>query len=485
MKRAKFLLIAFLIFIFFFSCRNEASIQRQTIAQVGNREITPDEFRLFYELDPNFGIDSTGYPALLDELDKQVDQVLSSIKGRKEGLFDDSTFVMAREWERHQAMLRQLYREVIEKNVEISEQELRQAYLHDNIKVHARHLFSPDLAQAEEWHRKLITGASFDALAPEAFKDTTLSRSGGDLGWIKLGELDEDFAAGIEKLKQGEISEPVRTRWGYHVIQLLDRQDEVVLSQDDFARQKPSLRKKLERRKKNQLSALYIAEFMRDRNPQPNRATFRLFWSALASGEDEKAELSSTRMFTNELIRGMKARLKPHLKDALISYNGGNVSLGEYLDGLKKIPVSNRPRFRTPRQLSDKMGIWVRDEFLLPEAERRNLQNHPTVMQEVRDFAEEQSYLYFLQNEIDRLPVDDATRNYFAAKGKNKSIPDPRLKRFHTLQEWQWWKAQGNLHRELRKLSVPVTIDSLKLQQVNREIDWKGRIRMFAIRKPE
>lgn len=465
-------------------CQQKSEKPADVIARVNNRQVTLEEFRRFYELDPNFGMDSTGYPALSDELNKYLDRVLAFRKAKKEGAADDSLFQKAEKWELSQAMLRQLYRDVVEKKIKIPETEIRQAFLRANSEVHVRHLFAEDSAKINRWYREIQNGASFDSLAGEAFQDTLLSKNGGDLGWVKLGGLDEQFAEAVERLGRNQISAPVKTRWGYHIVQLLDRKDQVLLNEDEFRRQYRSLQKQLKQRKSAELAGNFISSFMKDLNPQPVLPTFRLLWSALAWENPESRRLASPRLFDNRLIATVTRRMRHHLDEPLIQMRNGKMTVREYLRALKEIPLSNRPRFRTPRQLSNQMGVYIRDQLLLIEARRNGLQHHPRVMREVREFLEEQSYYHYLRVELDSLKIPGWVKRYFAKKDTTQVRRHPALTKFHTLQEWSWWRAERNLHSRLRAPEPDIFIDEQKLRLENKQIDWGSRIRMFAVRKP-
>lgn len=79
------------------------------------------------------------------------------------------------------------------------------------------------LATIHEIQRKLDEGASFEELAKEYSQDQGSASKGGDLGFFGRGRMVptfEDAAFGLTEI--GEVSEPVRTRFGYHLIKLLD-----------------------------------------------------------------------------------------------------------------------------------------------------------------------------------------------------------------------------------------------------------------------
>jgi len=65
-------------------------------------------------------------------------------------------------------------------------------------------------------------GTPFAKLATEFSEDPSSAVRGGSLGWMKQGEFPAEFEAAVESLSIGQISDPVRTDHGYHIIQLLE-----------------------------------------------------------------------------------------------------------------------------------------------------------------------------------------------------------------------------------------------------------------------
>lgn len=74
------------------------------------------------------------------------------------------------------------------------------------------------LAKAQALSEQLTNGADFAELAKAESSDPGSASSGGDLGIYEQGLLDGPFEQAVYALKQGEISEPVRTAFGYHLI---------------------------------------------------------------------------------------------------------------------------------------------------------------------------------------------------------------------------------------------------------------------------
>lgn len=81
------------------------------------------------------------------------------------------------------------------------------------------HILTSHEYEAQDIERKLKEGADFLELAKK-FSICPSALQGGDLGDLtgRLSRLDEDFLEAAKKLKPGEYSGPIRTRFGYHLI---------------------------------------------------------------------------------------------------------------------------------------------------------------------------------------------------------------------------------------------------------------------------
>ncbi|HEY2015427.1 MAG TPA: peptidylprolyl isomerase [Bryobacteraceae bacterium] len=76
------------------------------------------------------------------------------------------------------------------------------------------------LAKATELRKNLAAGADFAALATAESDDTTSATKGGDLGTFKKGQMVPSFDQAAFSLKPGELSEPVKSQFGYHLIRV-------------------------------------------------------------------------------------------------------------------------------------------------------------------------------------------------------------------------------------------------------------------------
>jgi len=110
---------------------------------------------------------------------------------------------------------------------------------HTQEQVWARHILVKDEATAKTVEDRLAKGEDFAAVARELSTDTGSAAKGGDLGWFGRGAMVAEFETAAFSQKVGEIGPPVKSQFGYHIIQVLAHTD-VPLDANayDTARQK-------------------------------------------------------------------------------------------------------------------------------------------------------------------------------------------------------------------------------------------------------
>ena len=96
---------------------------------------------------------------------------------------------------------------------------------HTEEQVWARHILVDDASLADTVRTLLLDGKDFAEVAKEYSKDTGSAANGGDLGWFTRSAMVPEFAEAAFSQKIGEIGEVVQSQFGYHVIQVIDRQE--------------------------------------------------------------------------------------------------------------------------------------------------------------------------------------------------------------------------------------------------------------------
>jgi peptidyl-prolyl cis-trans isomerase SurA len=134
--------------------------------------------------------------------------------------------------------------------------------------THARHILikvneqvseSDGKARIDRLRERLVGGASFEDLARANSEDTSGAK-GGDLGWISPGDTVPDFEHAMDKLAVNEISQPIRTPFGWHLIQVVERRKQDVTQE----RRRDEARKAIRQRKSDEQFDEFVRQ-LRDR----------------------------------------------------------------------------------------------------------------------------------------------------------------------------------------------------------------------------
>jgi peptidyl-prolyl cis-trans isomerase SurA len=134
--------------------------------------------------------------------------------------------------------------------VGVNEDELH----HKITKTHVKHILikpGPQMTevQAEHLiqniHRQIQNGKAFDVLAKKYSVDAVTALKGGDMGWVVSNELVPQFAEVMDKLPIHGISAPVKTPFGWHIMQVLERKEE----DDSAAFQRQKVRAMLQQKR--------------------------------------------------------------------------------------------------------------------------------------------------------------------------------------------------------------------------------------------
>lgn len=152
-----------------------------------------------------------------------------------------------------ESLVFQKLQEELTKDVTVSDAELR-SQLEE---ITASHILVEDEALANDLYQKLQDGADFADLAKENSVDPGSKDEGGELGSFGKGDMVKEFEDAAFALQEGEISKPVKTQYGYHIIKVTAHKtaDEATLEE-----KKEEIEKTLLSSKKNEQLSKYITD---------------------------------------------------------------------------------------------------------------------------------------------------------------------------------------------------------------------------------
>jgi peptidyl-prolyl cis-trans isomerase C len=289
-------LIYFIIVLFFFSwflgCekKGEKGLGGKELVRINNISISLEEFRQMSEKQPLEGkMRLLNEKGLRDFLDNYVitREVLYQ-EGKQKGLDKNKEIVAKVEDFKRAMVIEALLEEVLKGKGEVSESEIQKYYKENEDRftepreIKIRHIVVNSEPVLKEVLTKLARGESFEKLASTYNVDKS-REDGGDLGYIRRGQLAPSFAqfeeAAFSLRKKGEISEVVKTPFGYHLIQLAERRGTALRPFDQV---KEKIRFFLQEKKRQDAYLEYVKE---------TKSRAKIIVNEKLWGEEEKKEV--------------------------------------------------------------------------------------------------------------------------------------------------------------------------------------------------
>jgi hypothetical protein len=226
-----FLSLASICLITFFSCER---IDSSVLATVDEFEILLNDFKQPYQefLFKTHQTDNlSNRYALLNSL---IDEKLILNYSNNKRISENPKIILKKERAYKQLLLNTYYNSKIIQRIKVTDNELRRLFTYYKTRLHVRHLYAIDLETIRKIDEQLKSGVQWEILAETYFDDPILKENGGDIGWYKMGELDPSFEIAAFGLMDGEISGPVKTSNGFSIIQVLEKEKDILLTEKEY-----------------------------------------------------------------------------------------------------------------------------------------------------------------------------------------------------------------------------------------------------------
>jgi parvulin-like peptidyl-prolyl isomerase len=210
--------------------------------------------------------DAMGIKISDSDVDKRIEQLKKQYYGGSESKYEKTlkqqglTQDQAKEEVRASLIAEAVFKKVTGK-VNVSQKDIKAYYnSHKSQYVQpesreVRHILVTKKALAETLWSKLKAGASFAALAKKYSKDPGSASNGGKLT-ISKGQTVAEFDKTAFDLKKGELSPPIHTQYGYHIIQALSAVKPAQTT--SLSKVEPSIKQQLEQQEKNDLMTKWV-----------------------------------------------------------------------------------------------------------------------------------------------------------------------------------------------------------------------------------
>lgn len=347
------------------------------VATVGDHSITKAEFELGFQ---NRAQTFASYEVELEQrrefLDELIDQKLLVIGAYKQGLDKSDDIQRLIEQQQGKFLLDQLYKQEIADKVEVSETDLNAWYDNLGEEVHARHILLSSEEEAKAVKTELDGGADFAELARTRSIDPSAKSNAGDLSWFRWGIMVPAFQDAAFAMQPDQVSQPVKTEFGYHVIQLLERRP---VDRQPF----DQVRAGIEQQLRQQKTQGRLREFL---TQVREKAELRLDMDMLKLVQETYRDTTGPLEFKSQLdanALNVKLQVRP-----LVRYLDTALLTGDFIRQANSVPPMNRPSFYDTTATKEFIFQMIYTQVLEREARRLRIDMSEGYQTALRSFRE-------------------------------------------------------------------------------------------------
>lgn len=318
----------------------------------------------------------------------------------------------------------------------ISEEELLAHWKQNVLQLKARHILLKTEKGADEeevksvqnranaLYQRLLRGEKFERLAEQYSDEKSSGELGGDLGFFKWGGLgysDEFYHIAFD-MEVGDISEPVRTDQGFHIIRVDNKRSGGL---GNYEKAIPNLKNQLIRSKQAEGNQKYhelCDELKRNYASELDTSVIEYMAGLVLEALEDTTVAPAMRDHFAKITDEDSERI-------IATYRGGDVKIGDVVSFLKPYPTRNRPRLDNAYDAMKFAGQLMTISLVIKDAERKGYDGLQSVVERKKSRTE-QYVLQAVIKETVKDKVNPSSDDYreFYEQNKSKFVTTKRMK---------------------------------------------------------
>lgn len=358
------------------------SKENDVLAVVGTEDITVEDFEYFSRgLVANFASAQEEFDRKRALLDTMIHNRLMVRVAYEYGLDRSDEVARVVLANKDKFLLDVLYQKNVLDNVKVTRAEVREFWDNLEYKIRAYQIVVKNKDTAQMLFERARAGENFEQLAFDYSTDADARRNRGDLGFFVWGAMVQEFQEVAFQMQPGELSPPIETRYGWHIIKLIDKLSNS--ARGEFADMAPGIERQILNRKQVYQTEDYFQD-IKSRYPiKIDSATcdYVMFKREELYPPQILASLPRSDFDTEQLDRSEKELV-------LATWEGGQVSLYEYLTAIQRVPVQFRPDLDNYGELPELVFEIKKLDILAFEANKQGIQNDEKFKKRLSMFKE-------------------------------------------------------------------------------------------------
>ncbi|MCE5312611.1 MAG: peptidylprolyl isomerase [Nitrospiraceae bacterium] len=219
------------------------------------------------------------------------------LEAKSKKIEEDPDFISKMDYMKKMTAIQLLLEKEIAKEIKISDKDIQDYYNKNKGQFAApptfkvSHIQVKTQAEADKVKDRLKKGEDFAKIAKEVSEDKESAKNGGELGMIEPGKLPAELDQVMTKMKKGEVSAPIKSKYGFHILKVNDVKQSAGL---DINAIKEDLRNVLMQEKQQEIFNKYIADIRKKYKIEINNAQVEKVIAAANQGKPKADKPASS-----------------------------------------------------------------------------------------------------------------------------------------------------------------------------------------------
>ena len=289
---------------------------------------------------------------------------------------------------------------------EPTEADVREAFRRQNSRVRVRQAFAPTEEAARALWLRVRSGEPFADVARESMAAVGLDAT-GEMGWVTFNSLDEGPENAVFALGRGGVSEPVRSMRGWHVFEVLDREETARVDATAFESARERVAAEVRQRRVDEAGARALKPLLESHELVVRLEPLRALWPQIAPLVPDRGEVAVLAE-ARERLPSLRPDGVPR-STPVATVDGRPFTVGQLLDELPEVPVELwRPDLRQA------VEVAVRDSILTARAAAAGAADDPDVQRETEAARRTALYYAALRAATDTLDAGRHAERFYA-----------------------------------------------------------------------
>ena len=203
-----------------------AKLDSKTVASIGAYVISDAKYKMMKKYNEEKYEYKLSAEQEKEFLEYVINKKLMAIEARKLGYAEKPEVGARYEWDFDEILSHAYYTDTVENKLKITDKEAKEYYdknKEDFVELSAQHMLIKNKDLAMNLRKRIASGESYDDLTKKYSEDATTKDQGGKLPLFGKGVMVEEFEYAAFMLSPGEVSDPVKTIYGYHLIKVNEK----------------------------------------------------------------------------------------------------------------------------------------------------------------------------------------------------------------------------------------------------------------------